>query len=533
MTRFVNTLLLTLALGLAATPGQAAQLQPTSDLLLPYFEVDLGSAGVTTLFAVGNAASKPVDVLATLHTNWGIAILEVPFTLQPNEIRTVNLRDWFRTGGDPKKVVAPAELEHLAAAVSGQASPKDGMYYSSEVQASRAVGSVTLRTQGARLDALWGDWFVVDSAGDLARGDVLVDVDTASGRSGLCRRHLLRYLSGGGFDGGTEVIVWRETVGKPSASPEGAERGLLLSTAAAFSEPGLRVEDRELALLPLAKISVAELGLQEPFGALDIETEEPTFIAVQHTAENRYSVAFQAHCLATACAANEPALTLEILLNGQPAGTPRGILVEAGSTLTWTLMIANTSPAPVSEIQLDGLGASCPRSELGAGELMACTGASTALSGIQSVAVSAAGRTSCGSTSTAATGYYEGALVDHYSVPAIQIVTRTNGDDANLPPGPSVAAGSPLILTYQVSNIGDGSLQNVQVTDDQGTAVSCPKTTLAAGESMVCTGSAVAQACQHANLGTAFGADIPGQTASASDPSHYFGVPASGSCPPN
>ncbi|HYN19348.1 MAG TPA: hypothetical protein VE078_00190, partial [Thermoanaerobaculia bacterium] len=506
---------------------------PASDLLLPYFELDLESSGVTTLFAVGNAAAKPVDVLATLHTNWGIAILEVPFTLQPNEIRTVNLRDWFHTGGDPKKIVAPAELEHLAAAVSGQASPKDKMYYSSEVQSGRAVGSVTLRSQGSRPEALWGDWFVVDSAGNLARGDVLVDIGSATDRSGLCRRHLLRYLSGGGFDGGTEVIVWREAVGKPSASPDGADRGRLLSKAAVFSEPGLAVEDRELALLPLEKISVTELGLQEPFGALDIETEEATFIEVQHTAENRYSVAFQAHCLASACDENEPALALEILLNGQPAGTPRGILVEASSQLVWTLMVANTSQTAVSDIRIDGLAASCPRSELEAGELMACTATSTALSGMQSVPVSATGRTSCDSTSTSAAGFYEGTLVDVFSVPAIQIVTRINGDDANLPPGPSVAPGSPLLWTYEVGNIGDVGLQNVQVTDDQGAAVSCPKTTLTVGESMICTRNGIAQACQHASVGTASGADIPGQTASASDPSHYFGLPGSGDCPPN
>lgn len=536
MTRIWKTLLPAFALAFAADAGQAAQLQPASDLLLPYFEVDLESPGVTTLFAVGNAAAKPVEVLATLQTNWGIAILEVPFTLQPNEIRTVNLRDWFQTGGNPKKVVAPAELRHLAAAASGQASPKDQMYYSSEVQAGRAVGSIILRTQAPRPAALWGDWFVVDAAGDLARGDVLVDVDSASDRSGLCRRHLLRYLSGGGFDGGTEVIIWRNTAGRPSPTIDDANRGRLRSAAAARSEPGALVESRELALLPLEKIAIADLGLIEPFGVLDIETEEPAFIAVQHTADSRYSVALQAHCLASACDATEPPLALEILLDGQPAGTPRGILVEAGARLAWTLLIVNQGPSPVSSIQveqIDGLAANCPRSELGAGELMACTAVSTALSGTQVVPVTVTGRTSCGSTSTSAAGYYEGTLVDVYSVPAIEIVTRIQGDDANLPPGPALAAGSPLLWTYQVSNVGDVSLHGVGVTDDQGVTVSCPRTTLAKGESMICTGSGVAQACQHANLGTAVGSDITGQTATASDPSHYFGVPAApGNCPP-
>ena len=307
MTRI--TLLLALAIPFLAASGQAAQLQPSADLLLPYFEIDLEPSGATTLFAVGNALDRPVDVLATLRTNWGIPILEVPFTLQPDEIRTVNLRDWLANGGNPGRKLAAVELEHLAAAVSGRPSPKDRLYYSSEVQPGRAVGSVTLRTRGSRPAALWGDWFMVDVAGGLARGDVLVDVDRSAGTAALCRRHLLRYLSGGGFDGGTEVVVWRETAGRPSASPEPDIRRPL--DAAALSEPGLRVESRQLALLPLDKVTVSELGLSEPFGALRVETGDETFIAVRHNAGNRYSVAFQAYCQAPTCDESETALALE------------------------------------------------------------------------------------------------------------------------------------------------------------------------------------------------------------------------------
>jgi len=63
----------------------------------------------------------------------------------------------------------------------------------------------------------------------------------------------------------------------------------------------------------------------------------------------------------------------------------------------------------------------------------------------------------------------------------------------------------------------------VKVTDDKGVAVSCPKTTLAAGESMTCTGSGKAVACQYANIGTVTGKTPGGQTLTASDPSHYYG----------
>src|SRR5215210_7653852 len=175
------TAFLALAIALAVCGQAAAQNVPTSDLLVPYFEIDPDPAGTTTLFAVGNATDKPVDVHATVYTNWGIAILVVPLTLQAHELRTVNLRDWFRTGGDPVKTLSALEREHLAAAASGQRSPKDKLYYSTEVRPDALAGYVTLRTQGKRPDAIWGDWFFVDIGGNLARGDVLVNIDRSTG----------------------------------------------------------------------------------------------------------------------------------------------------------------------------------------------------------------------------------------------------------------------------------------------------------------------------------------------------------------
>jgi hypothetical protein len=414
----MKTLQLALAIALTTASAQAAQLRPSSDLLLPYFEVDLEPSGMTTLFAVGNASERPVEVLATLRTNWGIAILEVPFTLQPDEIRTVNLRDWLRAGGDPgdasKRTLAVSpEPAHVAAAASGQRSPKDRMYYASEVRPGRAVGSVTLRTQGGTLDALWGDWFVVDAGGGVARGDVLVDIDRSGAHSALCRTHLLRYLSGGGFAGDTEVIVWRETTSQPSASPDGAEAGIRLTArASALSEPGREVESRQIELLALDRITVADLGLEESFGALRIETADDVFIGVRHSAENRYSVALQAHCLASSCQGKKTALGVDVLLDGQEAGVSRGPLVDSGSRLDWALVISNKGKLPVSGIEIAGLDASCPADELAAGESMACTATGTAVSGEQAVAVEVTGRSSCAEVSAYATGYYEGVLVD-------------------------------------------------------------------------------------------------------------------------
>lgn len=392
MTPVRKTLFPALAIAFIAASAPAAQLRPSSDLLLPYFEVDLEPSGMTTLFAVGNASERPVEVLATVRTNWGIEILDVPFTLQPDETRTVNLRDWLT----PEKL----------AAASGQPAGKDRTYSASAVSSGRAVGSVTLRTRGGLRDALWGDWFVVDAQGGVARGEVLVDIDRSGAHSALCRRHLLRYLSGGGFNGDTEVIVWRST--GPNTRP-----GTRLSAeASALSEPGLKVESRQIELLALDKITVADLGLAESFGALRIETADDVYIGVRHSAENRYSVALQAYCLAGSCDDKKTALSVDLQIQGQDAAGPRGPLVDSGSRLDWILTISNRGHLPVSGIEVQGLDASCPAGELAAGESMACTASGTAVSGTQAVGVEVTGRSSCAEVSAYGTGNYEGVLVD-------------------------------------------------------------------------------------------------------------------------
>jgi hypothetical protein len=107
----------------------------------------------------------------------------------------------------------------------------------------------------------------------------------------------------------------------------------------------------------------------------------------------------------------------------------------------------------------------------------------------------------------------------------IRIRKFTNGQDANSPPGPEVAQGDIVAWTYQILNVGGIALSNIQVTDDQNVAVSCPKTSLQPAESMNCTGHGVAQACQYTNIGSVTAKTPTGETVSAMDPSHYFGTP--------
>ena len=198
-------------------------------------------------------------------------------------------------------------------------------------------------------------------------------------------------------------------MGQPSPNANGGVRQQ--SDATALSEKGHPIENRTLSLLPVEKLTVSDLGLKENFGALDIASESETFIAVQHSAENRFSVGLMTYCL---------------------------------------------PPKPKSG-------------------------------------------------------------------PGIEIVKLTNGVDANEAPGPRMQIGSTVTWEYRVTNIGDVELTGVHVTDDKGVKVSCPDDRLAPGESMTCTASGKAQACQYKNIGTAFGLPPAEGEVSASDPSHYFG----------
>jgi len=81
------------------------------------------------------------------------------------------------------------------------------------------------------------------------------------------------------------------------------------------------------------------------------------------------------------------------------------------------------------------------------------------------------------------------------------------------------------------------NLKNIVVTDDQGVVVTCPKTSLLSarnnggvGESMICTGSGIAEAGQYGNVGKAEAFRDDGSlSVMDTDPSHYFGVePPSG-----
>src|SRR5262245_9850082 len=109
--------------------GAHAQSRPSSDLLLPYFETGVAQGDATTIFVVSNTLERPVDVLATVQTSWGIVVLPSTLKLKARELLTVDLRDWLVAGNLPGRRLSAADLLHLQAALTGRPSPRDGLYY--------------------------------------------------------------------------------------------------------------------------------------------------------------------------------------------------------------------------------------------------------------------------------------------------------------------------------------------------------------------------------------------------------------------
>lgn len=107
--------------------------------------------------------------------------------------------------------------------------------------------------------------------------------------------------------------------------------------------------------------------------------------------------------------------------------------------------------------------------------------------------------------------------------PKVELEKRTNGDDADSAPGPTIEVGQTVTWTYEVRNAGTLPLTIVSVVDDKGVSVSCPTMAVPVGQSVTCTGSGVATLGQYENTGTVTASSTAG-TVTATDMSHYLGV---------
>ncbi|MFN8489126.1 MAG: SdrD B-like domain-containing protein [Caldilineaceae bacterium] len=112
--------------------------------------------------------------------------------------------------------------------------------------------------------------------------------------------------------------------------------------------------------------------------------------------------------------------------------------------------------------------------------------------------------------------------------PKIHLTKYTNGDDADLPTGPTVGVGSVVTWTYAITNTGNVTLTNVKLVDDQEGSVTCPQAQLAPGSAMTCILTGTAKAGQYANTAVVTGTPTLGPVTpvTSTNPSHYLGLTA-------
>ncbi len=166
-----------------------------------------------------------------------------------------------------------------------------------------------------------------------------------------------------------------------------------------------------------------------------------------------------------------------------------------GDTANFEYLVENLGTATVESLQIsDSLGflATCSDTTLMPGESTTCTGTHVLTgSEVDSGAVA--------SVASATAQDAEGVLVSDTdsvtetiaSQPTITLDKSANLDDSLVTPSGRVDAGDSIDYTLTVTNTGNVTLAAVAVTDDAAGSVTCPGTSLASGETMICTATLV------------------------------------------
>jgi hypothetical protein len=338
---------------------------PGSTLLYPYFEVDpTRPDGLTTLISVNNDSATPALVRVTLWNEWSQPRVNFDLLLGAQSVVTMNLRDILIEGnlplsGGPDLVAFEGCIENPPPFRNPALSPARWQSFAEDLSCAaawpvahrNARGFITVDTIRRCVDrlgpyqpyfdhpvygpgtatirnVLWGDLMFVDPAGNSAqgveavalRGDELRSPSERSfygerdRRPPLPRSWELRFLNGGAFDGGTELIVFH---GIHAASSFASCANPPFWFPLSAPEMSIRDENATLVLgpgatrsFPLAtqKVKVADLRLQASgaapaaeFGVMDLLFATDAWVIPVMTASGRFSVGLNAAPLDDAC----------------------------------------------------------------------------------------------------------------------------------------------------------------------------------------------------------------------------------------
>jgi uncharacterized repeat protein (TIGR01451 family) len=220
-----------------------------------------------------------------------------------------------------------------------------------------------------------------------------------------------------------------------------------------------------------------------------------------------------------------PSLTIEKSTNGEDADDPTGPFISVGGGVTWHYVVTNTGSADLTDLVVidfrfgPSFGVvTCDDADLAAGASTNCQATGTAISGqFLNYAVAIARDPFGGFVGDFDPSHYYGAES------GITVEKYTNGVDADEAPGVLIPEGGDVEWSYVVTNTGNTTVDEIELTDDQLGSVTCPETVLGSGESMTCLAEGTAVRGQYANDATVTGLDPLDMELSDSDPSHYLG----------
>ena len=256
-----------LAAAHAETPASGAppakRAVAAARLLVPFYEIDLAdAAGASTFFSVRNESSQAEEVSLSYFA------ADRPHT--PLFAETLTLA---------AKRVLSVDVRFKPNLLAGE----DGF----------ARGYALIETtSGAAV--IQGDYFQIAPGEDFATGSRLVNVDPESPGYDLCSVFTIRFLNGGGFDGGTDLFFWLD----PESVPEGETPVVSYEV---YNEAGaLRFFSDFPAGEVAFRVRTADLVAIMPtsFGAIELQFGEPVrgHLAAVMSALGRYSVGLEAAC---------------------------------------------------------------------------------------------------------------------------------------------------------------------------------------------------------------------------------------------
>lgn len=308
--------------------------RPAATLFLPYFEADLDSpSGRRTLVSVGTVSPESTLARVVLWTDWGWPRLSFDLALPADGVVSLDVANLLR--GDLPETALPEgtgsatctspltqpEIDPttLRALFTGQPDPESGLCFASSHENGVATGSLTIDVvrdcSGAEStdpfsngyfdgpdpladsrNVLYGDFFLLDPAADLAQGEPLVSLPADSERFGVPgdgagtsartfygleddRRPLPhavrgRFFDGGGFSGATDLLVWTEgTLGPTDCEETGISFDIF--DFSFWTEDGEQLAETAFSadrLTQRLRVGEPPLELDAPFGVFDVES---------------------------------------------------------------------------------------------------------------------------------------------------------------------------------------------------------------------------------------------------------------------